>query len=81
MIQNNTSHEVQVNSQYAAVAAYNHSHKPDVTLASVDGHFLPSTVCSLQTASYSQSANGRLPSFAFHGIYGRKAIKFPVTTI
>ena len=53
----------------AAAFSCIHFHTPTARPASVTGHSLPSTACSLQSTSDSQSGDEKLPSFAFHGTY------------
>jgi hypothetical protein len=56
-------------SQCESDASCIHSHKQDEKLASVNGHFLPLTTCSLQIAFDSLSANEMLLFFASHDTY------------
>lgn len=58
-----------MSSQSVSVASYIHSRKPDEKPASANGHSLPSTVCSSQSAFCSLSAAEKLPSSASHDTY------------
>lgn len=51
------------------VGACIHFHKPNGRLASANGHSLPSTVCSWQSAFYSLSGDEKIPFSVFHDIY------------
>ena len=51
------------------VGACIHFHKPNGRLASANGHSLPLTACSWQSAFYSLSGDEKLPFSVFHDIY------------
>ena len=66
---NRINRKMQIILRSEFVGAWIHFHKPNGRLASANGHSLPLTACSWQSAFYSLSGDEKIPFSVFHDIY------------